>query len=1444
MRRFYILIASLLISLYNYGQGLSANFTATPLSGCSPLIVTFQDLSTGSPVAWSWDFGNGNTSALQNPSTTYFLPGTYTVRLTVTNAGGNTNTLVRNQYITVYDVPNVNFSVSSQTGCFPFRVQFTDLSTPGAGNTNVSWQWDFGNGATSTQQNPFVTYSTTGNYTVTLRVTNDKGCTKIISRPNYISVTPGVVAGFTNSQPTVCSAPADITFTNTSTGPGTLSYLWDFGDGTTSTLQNPVHSYTNNSTFNVTLTTISSSGCEDTATRTVTIGGFSTSFTGPSTACVNEPVAFANTASPVPVSVLWKFGDGNTSTQRNPTHRYAAPGTYTVWLYNTYNNCTDSISKTITINPLPVAGFTSPDTIKCEPTLLTHFQDLSTDAVSWHWDFGDGNTSGLQNPSHSYTSFGYYTVTLIVTNASGCTDTIQKSDFVKIAKPVVSIPSLPARGCIPYTHSFTPVINTLDNVTSYLWDFGDGSPASTSPNPTHTYITQGTYTVKLFITTSTGCTDSAVIVNGVRVGSKPIANFSATPIPVCAYKPVQFTDLSSTVDEWRWDFGDGTVSNLQNPTHIYTDTGYFTVRLIAANNGCPDTLIRTNYIQVLPPIARFAAVANCNNRLEFSFTDQSIGAVTWLWDFGDGTTSSLQNPVHTFPALGTYTVRLTVTNGSCTHSTTRTVRTIQQAPDFTADATIVCRRDSITFTPSNITPSLTSSLLWRFGNGVIITGTAAPIRFAYPASGNYTVTLVARDINGCLDSIVKNNYIRVNGPVANFNATNTAGCTGLVTSFNDLSTTDGINAITSWRFDFGDGNVQTFTSPPFQHTYNIAGTFNVKLVVTDASGCTDSLTRVNLITTTRPVPNFTSANTSSCPGAIVRFTNTSVATTFTSFWDFGDGNTSTATSPTHAYADTGSYTVKLIITDLYGCVDSIVRNNYIRISRPVASFIVNDSISSCTPFEVTFTNTSTYFSSALWSFGDGATTTLSNPTHYYSVPGVYRVRLLITSPGGCLDSAFINITLNDTAGSNITYTPLGGCNPLTVNLNTFTPGIISSYFWDFGDGTTLDTTASSVSHTYNSFGNFVPKVIMMDPSGCLIPITGLDTIRVIGSVPGFGFSDSLFCDSGYVTFSDSTTSSDPIASWQWNFGDGNTSSLQNPVHLYNTPGLFDVTLTITTQSGCVNSVTMPAAIKVVSSPLIDITGNTKICAGDSILHAGVFLRTDTSAVTWSWIFPNGNTSTLQNPPYQVYNTAGNDLIVTAIATNSSGCKDTATKNIIVNPLPTVTMPGLITVQAGFPVTIPATYSAGVNNWIWTPSTGLSCINCPTPDADPNFNTTYRVTFTDDNNCSNSDTIQVVVICKDGNLFMPNTFSPNGDGNNDIFYPRGRGLFSVKLLRIFNRWGEIVFEKRGFQVNDETQGWNGKYKGNPASPDVYVYQVEVVCDNGDIIKLDGNIALIL
>jgi gliding motility-associated-like protein len=659
-----------------------------------------------------------------------------------------------------------------------------------------------------------------------------------------------------------------------------------------------------------------------------------------------------------------------------------------------------------------------------------------------------------------------------------------------------------------------------------------------------------------------------------------------------------------------------------------------------------------------------------------------------------------------------------------------------------------------------------------------------------------------------------------------------------MTTFNDLSQSDGLNNIISKTWDFGDGTILTSNTNAIQHTYITAGTYTTRLMVSDAFGCVDSVTRFNLIHATNPIADFT-VDTLTCPGGLVNFKNTTTDTMVTNFWSFGNGDTSNVKSPVYSYIDTGLYGATLKIKDQYGCIDSIKKS--ITVDKPIASFTVSDSASFCSPFEVQFTNTSHYIRSQVWDLGNGRSTR-QNPVKYYVTPGTYQIQLAVTSPGGCRDTAYKSITLYDTVGSRITYTPLNGCKPLSVDLATFSKGPVT-YTWDFGDGVLLNNTVDTLNHIYDFFGDFVPKIILTDPTGCIIPVSGLDTIRIIGADAKFGLDNKFFCDSGLVTFTDSTTFNDPLTSYSWNYGDGTTSNLPDPgTHYYASPGFYTVSLHVQTQNNCVDTFTLNNIIKVVESPLISAAGDSIICVNDPMQHIGIFERPDTSVIQWLWQLPNGNTSTLQNPVLQQYGTAGN-FVVTATATNSSGCNDIATKNILVNPLPVVSMPPTLIKQAGFPITIPATFTSNVVSYNWTPPATLSCADCPQPESSTKFNTTYSVAFVDSNGCRNSGQIQVIVVCPNANVFVPNTFSPNGDGSNDVFYVRGRGLERVKTLRIFNRWGEVVFEQNNFPVNDPLYGWNGTHKGNKPHPDVYVYQVEVFCENSDIIRFEGNVALI-
>jgi len=1588
----FLFITLIALNFSSKGQ-LSANFSATPTSGCSPQIVNFTDLSTGNPIEWRWDLGNGTTSFLQNPSATYFTAGQYSIKLVIKDINGSSDSITRTQYINIFAIPVVNFSATPTSGCAPLTVQFTDQSNAGSSVIN-EWLWDFGDGTTGTGQNPSHIYSAPGNYNVTLRTTTTSGCSKTLTKNNFIQAGNGVTANFTNSSATGCSLPITINFTNTSTGTGTLSYAWDFGDGGTSTAQHPSHAYTAGGSYTVTLTVTSSTGCTNTIIRanTIVIDILTASFTGPSSVCVNDAVSFTNTTSPVPSSVFWDFGDGTNSTAINPTKTYTATGIYIVKLVSYLGACSDSTTAFITVLPKPTAAFSAVNRNACRPPLTVNFVNTSTPGASYAWDFGDGGTSTLLNPSHTYTSYGSFHVKLVVTNSVGCSDSLLLNDYVRIAAPQANINNLPQSGCSPLTWTFSSTINSPDPVVSYFWDLGDGT-TSTLQNPTNIYNT-GSYDITLIVTTAGGCRDTVFFPAGIVADDKPTANLSASPRDVCAFVDVFFTDLSvGNVTRWHWDFGDGSTSTQQNPIHQYQDTGFFDISLIVWNGNCPDTIVFTNYIHINPPIALFSPSFDCADPYTITFTDGSIGPDEWQWDFGDGTTSILQNNIHTYADTGTYVVSLVVINhaSGCSHQQIQTIRIVDEVADFNATDTIICKNTSTTFNAIGNTAGTISNYDWDFGDGQ--TGNGATIAHIYTNAGLYTVRLIITDISGCRDTLTKNSYIRINGPTAVFTIPNGGSCLNSTVTFIDNSTDDGINPITTWIWNYGDGSADTLSAPPFTHFYAAAGSYVVTLKTIDAVGCTDSTTNTQTIVISNPAAGFTQSDTIACPFININFTSTSTGPNLSYVWDFGDGNSSAVANPVHSYTTEGVYIVSLVIIDQYGCRDSA--DHTIHIAPPHASFTVSDTLSTCPPLIATFTNTSVNGYDVTWDFGDGSSSSAANPVHIYNTPGTYYARLFVTGPGNnCSDTVVQQIIVRGPIGT-FSYDPLTGCSPHTVNF-TGTTIDSPSFIWDFNDGTTVITNDSVISYTYILPGSYLPKMIMVDPGGCQVPIEGIDTINVYGVKANFGYDGMPKCDLGIIQFTDSSIINDTAAYYNWNFGDGGTSTLQNPAHFYVAPGQYTPQLIVLTGRGCSDTINLPLPVQIVASPDADFTNATSGCTPVSANFSAFLNVPDTSAIGWSWDLGNGIVSILQNPPQQTYTTA-QVYNVELIATNSTGCKDTVVKSFEVYPIPVINAGPDILICRGTPkqltanggatyVWSPATglsctncdnpmaapdsdqkyfvtgssiygchnidsiditviqpftinnknddtvcvgksvrlFASGANSYLWSPSAGLSNTTSSIPLASPPTTTTYMVVGSDaygcfkdtgyttvnvypipkvdagtditmkngaqpititptissdvswvhwlnapgiisssspsitvkpketteyvvevrnDGGCRSTDRITVFVLCDGANVFIPNTFSPNGSGTNDIFYPRGSGLFKIKLLRIFNRWGEVVFEKVNFSPNDATAGWDGTVKGQKVPSDVYVYTAELLCENNTSLIVNGNIALL-
>jgi len=589
-----------------------ADFDYTPISPTTQDIVQFTDASTdsdGAIVGYYWDFNDGATSTDQNP-THQFDDGTYTVTLTVTDDDGATDDY--SETVTVLNIlPIADFAFSPSNPSTADTVQFTDASTDPDG-TVVSWDWDFGDGGTSTLKNPSYSFSDDGTFTVILTVTDDDGGTDIYS--DTITVTnvgPTAAFSYTPADPTTQDI---VQFTDASTDSDGIiaSWEWQFGDGATSTLENPTHQY-DNGFYDITLTVWDDDGASDTIADTIEVSNapptaaFSYLPADPTTQDIvqftDESTDFDGTV----VSWDWDFGDGATSTLKNPTHQFN-DGTYIVTLTVTDDDSTtDYHSETvIVLNILPVADFTfSPSNPTTADTV--QFTDASTDQdgtiESWNWDFGDGATSTLENPTHQFDD-GTYTVTLTVTDDDGGIDSF--FDIVTVAnlEPTADFTFTPINPSTADTVQFTDQSSDPDGtIASWDWDFDDGA-TSTLENPTHSYSDDGTYTVTLTVTDDDGATDvhtDTITVSNVA----PTADYTYFPIEPSILDTVDFTDASTdsdgTIASWYWDFDDGTTSTDQNPSHQFTVADQYTVSLtVTDDDGATDTTDIT--IDVSPPV--------------------------------------------------------------------------------------------------------------------------------------------------------------------------------------------------------------------------------------------------------------------------------------------------------------------------------------------------------------------------------------------------------------------------------------------------------------------------------------------------------------------------------------------------------------------------------------------------------------------------------------------------------------------------------------------------------------------------------------------------------------------------------------------------------------------------------------------------------------------------
>lgn len=971
----------------------------------------------------------------------------------------------------------------------------------------------------------------------------------------------------------------------------------------------------------------------------------------------------------------------------------------------------------------------------------------------------------------------------------------------------------------------------------------------------------GTYQAVYTKGTKCDMTSYTVVTPGM-----PTAGFSASS--VCDGQATTFTDMSTapsggSISSWQWDFnGDGIIDATgQNPSYTYpSDGSYTTVLVVTSAAGCVDTLMSGTgsspgyndgqFVTVNPlPQADFLVDSVCLNSLTsyFDLSTVSSGSITaWQWDFGDGSAfGTNQNESYTYGAPGNYSVELLVTSDNgCKDSITHVSQVFQlPVADFVIND--VCDGDTYGFVDnSNAAQGTIDTWSWDYTSDGVVDDNTQNGSNLYPAAGTYNVTIGVTTDLGCFHDSTKTITV-YDLPVPSFTATQE--CQNVATQFTDASTTPS-GTITAWDWDFTGDAVTDDTQQNPTYVMGPSGSYSVALIVTNSNGCQASTTS-SVVVDPLPVASF--GWTDVCDGSAMNFTDQSSVSlgSITNYnWDFGDATgTSNTQNTSYTYAASGSYDVMLLVTSDQGCLDSITETVEV-FPNPTVDFNFNNA---CSGSPVTFSDNSNIngASSATynWDFTSDGTVdfTGTSTDNTYNSPASYFVTLDVTTSDGCSGQSTQEIVVfpNPVAsfvGQNICQ---GGSVSFTNN-STITSGSIQDNFWDFGNGSVGNQ--ANPTQAYPNEGLFYVTLIVTSDQGC--EATSTETIEIYPN-PNAQFITNDICDGSTANFTDISTVSNSytnnsIVSWDWDLV---TTTVQGQFAstIYSNPGTYTVTLDIETNHSCTD--TYQQDITVYPNPQVSFTspnpdGCTEWCP--TINNASSISSGTINSYLWN--LGDGTASTDENPVHCYTNNSLQTATytVTLTATSDFGCATTVTTNdfITVYPLPVAAFGNDPLVGNIYQPSIQFIDSSLIaDQYFWSfADLGSSTDASPSfvfPDQDSG---TYEVCLNIETNYGCQDAIcHDVYIEGVTNIYVPNSFTPNSDGINDIFMPSLYGVSEQFYeFRVFDRWGALVYE-----TSDPNGYWDGTYMSEICMEDVYVWRVSVKDKySGEILKYRGHVTL--
>lgn len=1441
---------------------------ASPSSGCAPLNVSFTP--PAGMTTYYWEFGDGSSSELSNPSNTFLQPQSYSATLRACK----TCPVVSSYSVSVSPKPTITVPADFK-GCSPLSVNISpNISLPPAVSIS-SLKYIFGDGGSATTSgggSQSHTYTGNGNYNLGFELKtspSSSNCDVTVSIPSKVKTSTilGQIAG----NPAVeCTIPTSVSFSSnlSNTAPIT-SYQWNI-DGNMSSSQNPPSVQFNSYGLkNATLTVEDQNSCSKTFNTSVEIiENDLTKIIIPDTICVDIYTSVSHDANSR-VSTTWNFL-GATSTgsisSKNSGVSYNTPGIKNISVTTRVNGrCPKTVSKNVVvldqkikykIIPIPLCN-------KKNNFIVEYLEPNIVDEISWIKMPENLVLSTKLKDTLTYT-FNYDTITwkqpksniaIRVKTKFGCTLYFDSTFFHPL---IAHVAPTKTEGCAPLNVGFfdrTNLYNPPHIITKWELIYGDGSPKETytsfSDTIYHIYNNPGRYQSMMITTNNFGCIDTTYLTE-IRVGKTPNANFSMSLNGGCATDPntevvlnslIPASDSAQVIKYWAEGFQCFNQPNLTYQPR--KKVGVQTITMEASNHDCFSTITKSIYIK--GPSAKIQTVMNCDSGKKVMFKNLSEQATSFEWDFDGLGTSTLKEPSFTFPSDGDYQVILKAKNDTnfC-NPAFDTVNVKIQTPfaKFDKDSFIFCVSETnklITANPSSgyVNDAQNSGFLWEFFPDTVPKRTTlSTIKYDFKDTLTKRVILTVRNYMNCIH---RDTALFIIDSIYASPKIDSGFCSKDTVKF--LSNINSRFPLVFNRWYFGDGDSAIMTDNDTFHIYkpSIISTYTTRLEAKNMYGCKNITYK--LINKRNFDLSLDAVSKNLCLGedSIIKI-KSNITFPGEVKWRFAPLDTLMGKEIDRKFLALGTYNIQITAIDsaYKNCVDTVREIITVRQKPKLAILSDKDTLGAfCSPFSLTLlhfdsNNTGVISSTIKWNIVNVlGTENFAVPSPTTTMPQGQNIVKLTASNAYCADTTERSFRIFDTKGK-MTIDKNNICKYDSIEFKILDTADVYKFSIDFGDGT-FDSIAP-IRHQYTFVplsGSTKAKISFFAKDG-LCQSKPFDTtinIREVYANFGRNFNgDTSIC---FAPFHIKDSSSN-VNNYLWDFGDGTSSTQKEPgFHNFPKPDSYWITLkTSNTQFGCKDSISK----KITLFPLPKSNpSNDTICKGDTAF----LIQKDTVANTSYYWEPRSRF--LINPSWRTMTVSDTSFEFKAIAViDSSGCADTAAARVlkVIRPMPSVTFD--TTIAQGADVILPFelydSYAA-----FWKPDSFLTCTNCSYPTAQYVLNEIlYEVDVKETLlNCFTGKSTFHIKIFEDIIVNAPTAFTPNGDGNNDVYYARGFGIKKLQSFKIYNRWGQLLFFSQ-----DENNGWDGYYKGSLQAQDTYFYTI--VGESyipGKLVKKEGNFLLL-